>query len=106
MSSEDQDRLSALTDEQAKLSKDIDHIYAELKKHAAGFEQVGRKLNEYAEQVVLNKGQVWVHGRPSHFAFPEDLFDIRKVGELTEQLRIKLKRLVEIQAQMPKTDAE
>jgi len=98
--SERQDQSSALKAEQANLATEIAGIYAELKKHAAAFESVGRKLNEYAEQVVLDKGQVWVHGRPSDFIFAEELFDIRRVGELTHQLRTRIKRSVEIEEQL------
>jgi len=106
MSSEDQNQVNALTAEQANLAKDIAAIYAQLKKHAAGFEQVGRKLGEYAEQVVLDRGQVWVHGRPSDFAFPEELFDIRRVGELTDKLRATIKRSREVQEQLRKRGIE
>ena len=98
--SEGQDQLSALKAEQANLATDITRIYAELKKHAAAFESVGRKLNEYAEQVVLDKGKLWVHGRPSDFIFAEELFDIRKVGELTHQLRSKINRSAVIEEQL------
>ena len=98
--SEGQDQSSALKAEQANLATEIARIYAELKKHAAAFESVGRKLNEYAEQVVLDKGKVWVQGRPSNFIFAEELFDIRKVGELTHQLRIRIDRSVEIEDQL------
>ena len=104
--SEKQDEISALKAEQANLSTDIAGINRELKKHAAAFESVGRKLNEYAEQVVLDKGKVWVHGRPSDFVFAEELFDIRKVGELTDGLRTRIKRSMEIEAQLRQMDAE
>jgi len=106
MSSEDQERSNALMVEAANLSREIASIRSLLNKFARGFEQVGRKLSEYPEQVVLEKGQVWVQGRPGDFIFPEELFDIRKVCGLTDQLRTKNKRFAEIQAQLDETDAE
>jgi hypothetical protein len=104
MSSEDQERSNALRVEAANLSSEIASIRSLLNKYAAGFEQVGRKLREYPEQIVLEKGQVWVQGRPADFIFPEELFDIRKVCGLTDQLRIKNKRAAEIQSQLGDTD--
>jgi hypothetical protein len=103
MSSEDQDRSSPLMVEGSKLSWEIANIRSELNKHATGFEQVGRKLNEYPEQVVLDKGHVSVQGRPSNFTCPEKLFDIRSVCELTDELRTKIKRFVEVREQLRKT---
>jgi len=104
MSSKDQDRSSGLKVEASNLSREIGNIRSELEKHAAAFEQVGRKLSEYPEQVVFDKDQVWVQGRPSDFIFAEELFDIRKVCELTDQLRTKSKRFMEIREELRETE--
>jgi hypothetical protein len=106
MSRQDQDRSSALMVEGSKLSWEIANIRSELNRHASGFEQVARKLSEYPEQIVLDKGQVSVQGRPSNFIFPEELFDIRRVCELTDQLRTKIKRFMEIREQLRETITE
>ncbi len=56
MNSEHRDAwANALMLELSNLSEEIGSIPAGLKKHATGFDQVGRKLSEHAEQIILPK---------------------------------------------------